>query len=61
MAVTNLLGDARPSKAQWGPRDSRRLGSDLDRISRGLNGKIPIHIQEGLKCPEELMQATKFG
>ncbi|KAG2565044.1 hypothetical protein PVAP13_7NG003378 [Panicum virgatum] len=28
------------------------LGRDLDRISGGLNGKIPIHIQEGLKCPE---------
>jgi hypothetical protein len=61
MAVTNLLGDARPSRAQQGPRDSRRLGRDQDRISRGLNGKIPIHIQEGLKRPEAPMQAAKFA
>uniref|UniRef100_K3YZQ0 Uncharacterized protein n=1 Tax=Setaria italica TaxID=4555 RepID=K3YZQ0_SETIT len=25
------------------PRDSRRLGRDLDRISRGLHTKLPIH------------------
>jgi hypothetical protein len=59
MAVTNLLGDARPSKAQRGERDSRRLGRDLDRISQGLNEKVLIHIQEGLKCLEAPMQAAK--
>ena len=61
MAATNLLGDARPSRAQRGPRDSRRLGRDLDRINRGLNGKVPIHIQEGLKCLEAPIQAAKFA
>jgi len=61
MAVTNLLGGACPSRAQRGPWDSRRLGRDLDRISRGLNGKIPIHIQEAIKRPEAPMQAAKFA
>ena len=61
MTVTNLLGDARPSRAQWQPWDSRRLGRDLDRISWGWNDKIPIHIQEGLKRPEAPMQAAKFA
>jgi hypothetical protein len=60
MNVTNLLGDARPSRAQRGPQDSRRLGRDLDRISQGLNGKIPIHIQEGIKWLEAPMQVAKF-
>jgi hypothetical protein len=61
MVVTNLLGDAHPSRSQRGPRDSRRLGRDLDRISRGLNAKIPIHIQEGLKRPEAPIQAAEFA
>jgi hypothetical protein len=61
MAVTNLLGDARPSRAQRGPWDSRRLDRDLDQISRGLNGMITIHIQQGLKRPEAPMQAAKFA
>jgi hypothetical protein len=33
----------------------------MDRISRGLNGKIHIHIQEGLKRPKAPMQAVKFA
>jgi hypothetical protein len=61
MAVTNFLGDVCPSREQWGQWDSRILGRDLDRISRVLNDKIPIHIQEGLKCPKAPMQAAKFA
>uniref|UniRef100_K3Y1F1 Uncharacterized protein n=1 Tax=Setaria italica TaxID=4555 RepID=K3Y1F1_SETIT len=43
------------------PWDSRRLGKDLDRISRGLHTKLPIHVREGLKWLEVPMQATKFA
>uniref|UniRef100_K3Y2Y4 Uncharacterized protein n=1 Tax=Setaria italica TaxID=4555 RepID=K3Y2Y4_SETIT len=34
---------ARPSARVQVPRDLRRLGRDLDRISRGLHTKLPIH------------------
>ncbi|XP_072147913.1 uncharacterized protein [Setaria viridis] len=61
MTVTKLLGDARPSTRVQVPRDSKRLGRDLDRISRGLYTKLPIHVREGLKRPEAPMQDAKFS
>uniref|UniRef100_K3Y339 Uncharacterized protein n=1 Tax=Setaria italica TaxID=4555 RepID=K3Y339_SETIT len=56
-----MLGDGRPSTRVQVPRDSRRLGRDLDMISRGLHTKLLIHIREGLKQPEAPMQAGKFA
>ncbi|WVZ84331.1 hypothetical protein U9M48_031373 [Paspalum notatum var. saurae] len=38
-----------------------RVGRDLDRISRGLNSKIPVILLEGKKRPEAPMQAAKLA
>ena len=37
------------------------MGRDLDRISRGLNTRIPVVIAEGKKRPEPPMQAAKLA
>jgi len=37
------------------------MGRDLDRISRGLNTRIPVVIVEGKKRPEPPMQAAKLA
>ena len=37
------------------------MGKELDRITRGLNGKIPVHIVEGKKRPAAPMQAAKLA
>ena len=34
---------------------------ELDRITRGLNAKISVHIVEGKKRPEAPMQAAKLA
>jgi hypothetical protein len=39
----------------------RRMGKGLDRISRGLNDKIKVHIAQGNKRPEAPMQATMLS
>jgi len=41
--------------------DKRRMGKGLDRISRGLNNKIKVHILQGNKRPEAPMQAAKLA
>ena len=61
MTVTKLLGDACPSRRAQMSWDSRRLSRNLDRISRGLHTKLPIHVREGLKWLGAPMQATKFA
>jgi hypothetical protein len=37
------------------------MGRNLDRISRGLNTRIPVLIAEGKKRPEPPMQAAKLA
>ena len=37
------------------------MGRDLDRISQGLNTRIPVVIAEGKKRPEPPMQAAKLA
>ncbi|CAD6248820.1 unnamed protein product [Miscanthus lutarioriparius] len=39
----------------------KSMGRDLDRISRGLNTRIPVVIAEGKKRPEPPMQAAKLA
>jgi len=41
--------------------DKRRMGKGLDRISRGLNNKIKVHIAQGNKRPEAPMEAAKLA
>ena len=38
-----------------------RAGKELDRISRGLNTKIAVHVADGNRRPEAPMQATKLA
>ena len=42
-------------------RKIRRVGRELDRISRGLNTKIAVHIADGNRRPEAPMQAAKLA
>ena len=37
------------------------MGRDLDRISRGLNTRIPVVIAEGKKQPKPPMRAAKLA
>ncbi|CAO2145931.1 unnamed protein product, partial [Urochloa humidicola] len=39
----------------------RSMGKHLDRLSRGLNTKIPVVIAEGKRRPEAPMQAAKLA
>lgn len=39
----------------------RRAGKELDRISRGLNTKIALHVADGNRRPEAPMQAAKLA
>lgn len=39
----------------------KSMGRDLDRISRGLNTRIPVVIAKGKKRPEPPMQAAKLA
>jgi hypothetical protein len=41
--------------------EKRRMGKGLERISRGLNDKIKVHITQGKKRPEAPMQAAKLA
>ncbi|KAJ1255920.1 hypothetical protein BS78_K137300 [Paspalum vaginatum] len=51
-----LLGALEASIGPDGKRN-RSMGRELDRISRGLCTKIPIHVTEGKRRPEAPMQA----
>ncbi|TVU25728.1 hypothetical protein EJB05_28233, partial [Eragrostis curvula] len=37
------------------------MGKGLDKMTKGLCVKIPLHISEGKRCPEAPMQAAKFA
>jgi len=37
------------------------MGRDLDRLSRGLCAKMPVHIAEGKRRPEVPLQAAKIA
>jgi hypothetical protein len=37
------------------------MGKDLDRISRGLNTKLPVVIGEGKRRPDAPIQAAKLA
>jgi hypothetical protein len=37
------------------------MGKGLDRITRGLNSKICIHVSEGKRRPEVPLQAAKLA
>ena len=39
----------------------RSVGRELDRLSRGLCMKLPIHISKGNKRPEAPIQAAKLA
>jgi len=39
----------------------RRTGKELDRISRGLNTKIAVHVADGNRRPKAPMQAAKLA
>ncbi|WVZ50754.1 hypothetical protein U9M48_001979 [Paspalum notatum var. saurae] len=39
----------------------RSVGRDLDRITKGLNSKIPVVVSEGKKRPDAPMQAAKLA
>ncbi|WVZ49130.1 hypothetical protein U9M48_000511 [Paspalum notatum var. saurae] len=39
----------------------RSVGRDLDRITKGLNSKIPMVVSEGKKRPDAPMQAAKLA
>ncbi|WVZ49375.1 hypothetical protein U9M48_000742 [Paspalum notatum var. saurae] len=41
--------------------ERRRVGRGLDRMSRGLNVKIPVHIEVGNRRPEAPIQAAKLA
>jgi len=38
-----------------------RVGKELDRISRGLNTKISVHVVHGNRRPEAPMQVEKLA
>ncbi len=40
---------------------NKTIGRDLDRITRGLNAKLPIQVTEGNLRPEAPMQAAKLA
>ncbi|XP_021317683.1 uncharacterized protein LOC110435906 [Sorghum bicolor] len=42
-------------------REKRRMGRGLERISRGFDNKIKLHIAPGNKRPEAPMQAAKLA
>ncbi|CAO2150286.1 unnamed protein product, partial [Urochloa humidicola] len=39
----------------------RSMGKGLERMSRGLNSKVPVVIVEGMRRPEAPMQAAKLA
>ena len=55
-----LLGELEATIDPDGRRN-RSMGRELDRISRGLCTKIPIHVTEGKRRPEAPMQAAKLA
>lgn len=60
MSICALLSDE-PSFRNEKRKRVLRVGRDLDRISRGLNSKIPVILLEGKKRPEAPMQAAKLA
>ncbi|TVU42182.1 hypothetical protein EJB05_08575, partial [Eragrostis curvula] len=43
------------------PKGPGRAGKDLERINKGMQMKVPIHISEGKKRPEVPRQAAKLA
>jgi len=42
-------------------RANKRRGSGLERMTKSLGNKVAIHIPEGMKRPEQPVQAAKFA
>ncbi|TVU25396.1 hypothetical protein EJB05_27891, partial [Eragrostis curvula] len=59
-ATSSVTGE-REEEIRTTPKGTGRSGKDLERINKGMDKKLAIHISEGKKRPEVPLQAAKLA
>ncbi|KAF8664818.1 hypothetical protein HU200_054544 [Digitaria exilis] len=60
-AEIHISNEGGPTVVRDGWTRGKSMGKHLDRLSRGLNTKIPVVVAEGKKRPDAPMQAAKLA
>ncbi|TVU04279.1 hypothetical protein EJB05_50153, partial [Eragrostis curvula] len=59
--VEGTQEDSTQEEIRTTPKGTARSGKDLERINKGMEKKLAIHISEGKKQPEVPLQAAKLA